>query len=208
MAYVYLSTVLPGAAVDELQSLGTVKAEWLPQFGPKDHERVVVAGGDMSAVHSRNFHHFVALTAQKRARSLRQTDSAATPPPTTKKRGLSSPEPARRPHREERPLPRVGGEGPGEPIPPVAPAWFGPMVGVTVGVSASWFVSQVADGGIVPLVGGPIQNAFAIGADIELKGRPVHVHNINLECRVGRSPVVEEALNLKWGVKTHGEPTE
>ena len=38
----------------------------------------------------------------------------------------------------------------------------------------------------------------AIGADIELKERPVHVHNINLECRVGRSPVAEEALDLKW----------
>ena len=82
------------------------------------------------------------------------------------------------------------------------------MVGVTVGVSASWFVTQVADGGIVPLVGGPIQNAFAIGAGIELKERPVHVHNINLECRVGRSPGVEEALNLKWGVNNLGEPTE
>ena len=169
---------------------------------------MVVAGGYLTAVHSNNFHHFVALTAQKRAQSLRQTDSAATPPPTTKKRGLSSPERARLPHREERPLPRVGGEGPGEPIPPVAPAWFGPMVGVTVGVSALLFVTQVADGGIVPLVGGPIQNAFAIAEDIELQGRPVHVHNINLECRVGRSPVVEAALNLKWGVNSPGEPTE
>ena len=82
------------------------------------------------------------------------------------------------------------------------------MVGVTVGVSASCFVSQVADGGIVPLVGGPIQNAFAIGADIELKGRPFRVHNIDTECRVEKNPVVEEALNLKWGVNTLGEPTE
>ena len=92
MAYVYLSAVLPGAAVDELQTLGTVKADWLPQFGLKENERVVVAGGDMTAVHSQNVHHFVALTAQKRARSFCQTDSAATPPPTAKKRRLSSPE--------------------------------------------------------------------------------------------------------------------
>ena len=56
---------------------------------------MAVAGGDMSAMHSHNLHHFVALAAQKRARSLRQTDSAATPPPTTKNRGLCSPERAR-----------------------------------------------------------------------------------------------------------------
>ena len=55
MAYVYLSTVLPGTAVDELQTLGTEKADWLPQFGPKENDRVVVAGGDMSAVQSINF---------------------------------------------------------------------------------------------------------------------------------------------------------
>ena len=82
----------------------------------------------MSAVHSMSFDHFLALAAQKRARSLRQTDSAATPPPTTKKRGLSSPERARQPHREERPLPRVGGEGPGEPIPPSPRRGSGPWL--------------------------------------------------------------------------------
>ncbi len=154
-----------------------------------------MVAGESGNVESQNFHHFVALFAQKRARSLRQTDSAATPPPTQRRKGSAgdagfdspSPKPPAWPTSS-------GAEASGAP--PVA--WFTPNVAVTLGVPSAWFVAKVGDGSIFPLVSSPIHDAFQVRMDINVGGMAIRIHNISLEARVGRSSALEEAMATKW----------